>query len=209
MVISKKKIAVIFSIILIAVGALGVIPSLYYQYKLNRAISTMQPVVPSTTVITVPNAIEDTPTKLIIPSLNISLPVIDGYYDPQTRQWTLTQNKVQFAAMTQKPNNITGNTFIYGHNSKALLLTMPQIPAGAEAIIETQKGYTFHYVYKSNRVVDPTDTSVFQYKGAPILTIQTCAGAWYQNRQLFTFDFQKVDQPAQSTAAASSVIAKQ
>jgi hypothetical protein len=39
----------------------------------------------------------------------------------------------------------------------------------------------------------PTDATLFEYKGKPILTIQTCSGVWYQNRQLFTFDLERTE----------------
>jgi len=133
------------------------------------------------------------PTRISVPSLNINLAVTPGYYDPETQQWTLTTNKVQFAAMTAQPNNLSGNTFMYGHARTNIFGALPKIKAGAQAVVTTSNGHTFYYTLSSTRVVDPADSdSVFNYQGKPILTLQTCVGLLYQNRELLTFSLDRV-----------------
>ena len=60
-------------------------------------------------------AISGNPVNLQIPSLGTNLSIIPGYYNPQTQEWTLTKDKVQYATITPEPNNEGGNTFLYGH----------------------------------------------------------------------------------------------
>ena len=133
------------------------------------------------------------PTALSIPSLDINLQITPGVYNAKTRQWTLTTDKVQYAVMTPQPNNQGGNTFLYGHYRKGVFATLHNIKPGSEAIITTSNGKTFTYVLESSRVVSPEDSQgIFDYQGKPILTIQTCTGAFFQNRQLFTFDLKSV-----------------
>jgi sortase (surface protein transpeptidase) len=60
------------------------------------------------------------PVAISLPRLGIELPIISGTYDAAADNWTLSEDKAQFAAMTALPNNETGNTFIYGHNTQAV-----------------------------------------------------------------------------------------
>lgn len=135
-----------------------------------------------------PDVIQGKPISLDIPSVNISVPIIDGVFNAKTQTWTLTLNKAQYAVMTVQPNNKSGNTFIYGHNRREVFNRLPKIKAGAIATIKTDNGHIFTYTFRDSRVTNPSDVSLFEYEGKPILTLQTCTGLFYQNRQLFTFD---------------------
>lgn len=133
------------------------------------------------------------PSALYIPSLGIDLAVTPGVFNAQTREWTLTRDKAQYAVMTPEPNTVGGNTFIYGHYRRGVFSTLHQIQPGAKAIVTTKNGKKFTYVYESNRVVAPENVAgVFDYQGKPILTIQTCTGVFFENRQLFTFNLESV-----------------
>lgn len=133
------------------------------------------------------------PTSLNIPSLNMYLSVVPGYYDQASQVWTLTTTKVQFATISSVPNNRSGNTFIYGHARTNLFATLPKIQAGAEAIVSTSNGHHFFYALDSTKVIDPSDyNAVFGYQGKPVLMLQTCVGLLYQSREILTFNLEKV-----------------
>ena len=139
-------------------------------------------------VIVEPTAIYGQPVRLDLPSLGLSLQVIDGYFNSQTRTWTLTTDKVQYATITPEPNNAAGNTFIYGHYRREVFANLHKIAVGDVAVIRTSNDHLFTYRFRSSRVTNPNDVALFSYQGPPILTLQTCTGLFYQNRQLFTFD---------------------
>jgi len=132
------------------------------------------------------------PSHIEIPAVGISLEIEPGYYNQKTQTWTLSLTKAEYATITPKPNNASGNTFIYGHNRKGVFSTLLNIKAGDKAVVTTSNGHKFTYVMKSRHDTSPTDSSLFDYQGPPILTLQTCSGFWYQNRSLFVFDLQKV-----------------
>jgi LPXTG-site transpeptidase (sortase) family protein len=132
------------------------------------------------------------PVHLAISSVNIDLAVIPGYYYPSTQSWTLSLDKAQYAVMTAKPNNKSGDTFIYGHYRVHVFYTLPKIQPGALAVITTDNGHTFTYQFQSSTVTTPDNTSLFTYKGKPILILQTCTGVHFQNRQLFVFNLIEV-----------------
>ena len=140
-----------------------------------------------------PTLMTGNPLRLLIPSLEIELPIINGVYNEQAKSWTLSSDKVQYASITPSPNNRGGNTYLYAHNSNALLGSLHNIKTKEFAYIITDNGLTFSYLYEGSVEVSPQNTDLLKYKGAPILTIQTCSGSFYQNRQLFSFSLSSVN----------------
>jgi len=132
--------------------------------------------------------LQGTPVRIQIPSLKIDLQVIPGLYNRTSKTWTLTKNKAQYATITPPANNQAGNTFIYGHNRAEVFASLLRIKPGALVTLTTDNQHTFTYRYRASVTTNPNDDSLFHYQGPPILTVQTCSGAWYQNRQLFVFD---------------------
>lgn len=140
-----------------------------------------------------PTLITGKPIRLQIPSLGFDLQVIDGSYNPKNGTWTLTLDKAQYALPSVQPNNEAGNTLIYGHYRPEVFAYLHLIKPGAKAYVLTDNGYKFSYTYQNTEAFDPTDTSIFLYQGAPRLTIQTCSGAYFQNRQMYYFTFDGVE----------------
>lgn len=141
-------------------------------------------------------AVSGKPVSIVIPAANIDLPVTDGHYSELDGSWTLSDTNAQFATITMPPNNISGNTFIYGHGTDPVFARLANTPLaiGAQALIYTDNGHIFSYLYQSTREITPDDTSVFDYEGPPILTIQTCTGMFSEWRSLYQFSFEKVVQ---------------
>ena len=136
--------------------------------------------------------VSGTPVHISIPSVNIDLQVIPGYYYPQSNSWTLSLNDAQYATMTAPANDKGGLTFIYAHYRLHVFYTLPKVQQGAIATVTTANGHVFTYTFRDSVITNPQDTSLFTYQGKPILVLQTCTGLWYQNRQLFTFNLTKV-----------------
>ena len=130
------------------------------------------------------------PSRIVLPDLGIDLPIDPGFYNPADKSWTLSGYRTHYAMVTTLPNNHDGNTFIYGHNNKYVFGPVKSIQPGQKALVYTQNNYIFTYSYVSTVGVEPDDTSVFDYSGPPILTIQTCSGNWNEVRQMYTFKFQ-------------------
>ena len=130
------------------------------------------------------------PTHVGIPSADISVDVDAGYYDSTTSTWTLGNAKAYFATLSTPPNAVEGNTYIYGHNRDNIFLPLNKVTIGTESTVIASDGKTFTYRLSSIHDVLPTDSSwLIDYRGEPILTLQTCTGLWDQYRRLFVFDF--------------------
>ncbi len=130
------------------------------------------------------------PVRVVLPDVGIELPIDPGYFDSSSNSWTLSGYRAQYAMITTLPNNHDGNTFIYGHNNKYVFGHIKTIQPGQKAVVYTENNYTFTYSFVSTVGVGPDDTSVFDYTGPPILTIQTCSGNWNEIRQMYVFKFQ-------------------
>ncbi len=133
------------------------------------------------------------PVRLTITRLNIDLPIEDGIYNPEDGSWSLSGYHAQFAYPSAPANDSEGNTFIYGHNNKNVFGPLKKIEEGDMVQIFTDNGHVFSYKFEDAVNVKPDDTSVFSYKGPPILTIQTCSGNWNEWRRMFRFSFVKVE----------------
>lgn len=134
-----------------------------------------------------------TPKSIRLPQVGINLPVIDGTYDARSNTWSLTDDKAQFATITDKPNDYRGNTFIYGHDTSPVFASTSKLEKGDIAQVVTTNGHVFEYVYTGELTVDPTSTDVLEFNPTtPRLTLMTCSGLWSEHRRLMYFDFKGV-----------------
>jgi LPXTG-site transpeptidase (sortase) family protein len=184
------RILLVIGITGVVLGLAGLAPLAYYKAQNQKAMaqppSVQIPAVAPAPTPT-PSLITGKPVQLAVSSLGIDLRVVDGAYNATSATWTLSNDKAHYALPSQQPNNESGNTLIYGHYRKGVFSSLHKLAAGAQVTIDTDNGYRFTYIFQKSEVVNPADTSVFTYSGAPRLTIQTCTGAFMQNRQLFYF----------------------
>jgi LPXTG-site transpeptidase (sortase) family protein len=197
----KKRHALLITGFCLILGglALGYAPFMTYWHGKHVAQVLTVPFstaaragLPQSTTPAPTEVVSGEPVRIEIPSLKIDLQVAEGHYNSTAQTWTLSKDKAHYAVNTPLANNAEGNTFIYGHNRKAVFARLVNIKAGATAIVTTKNGHRFTYTFRSAFETQPSDDSLFEYKGPAILTLQTCSGLWYQNRQLFTFDFVSV-----------------
>jgi LPXTG-site transpeptidase (sortase) family protein len=187
----------LFGFVIMGCGLLLSGPGIYYQLQANNA--------PKTPII-LPSAIAaDTskpeiktgqPTELHISDIGVNLVVAKGEFDQATHTWNVSTDKAHYATVSDAPNNQYGNTFIYGHNRANVFARLAQLQPGAEATIRTDNNLEFVYRLSKVEETDPNNTSVLlPYSNKPTLSLQTCSGSWYQNRQIFRFDFVRVTNP--------------
>lgn len=185
----KTRYIVLFGMIWLVTGLLLsapiLMPYLRGSIKVNATVQTHDT---SRVAETETPRISGHPAHIEFPQRNISVGVAPGYFNPSSKSWTLSNDKAHFATVTPEPNNKTGNTFIYGHNIPEIFGRLTEAALGDTATITTTNGHTFTYKLVAIRDVDPNDTSAIQDHKAPILTVQTCSGLWFENRRMFTFE---------------------
>lgn len=188
----KKPILLLATIFLVNLGLIGA--GIYLTSAVNTpnlqlsTVSVQQPDLNSS------GSISGRPVQVIAPKADISIRVKDGLYNHADQDWTISNDAAYYATITPKANNIGGNTFIYGHNSPEVFLRLDKLSQGDEVYLVTDNDTRFTYTLSTVRDVEPTDLSLFEYKGKPILTVQTCAGTWYEKRRLFTFTLKSVEE---------------
>lgn len=171
--------------------------SMFWFLSHQSPNAVVEAAIPTQQVALPQQAISGNPTQIIIPSVGIDVSVVPGEYNVSDGTWTLGGHTAQVATMLAPANNTSGNTFIYGHNNKFVFSRLEHIQPGATVEIVADNGNHFFYTYMMERVVPPTDTSLFTYYGKPILTLQTCTGAWFEQRHLIYFSFDRVVQSPQ------------
>lgn len=201
---SSPKSELTFTAVHMTLGILSIVAAIVATILFVRPEgSTVAPVVVPESVIKAADkeVVSDTqtskyvsgkPIEIIIPALNMSVPITDGYYNQNTQTWTLGPSSAYFATVSQLANNRDGTTFVYGHNTKAVFHSLYKLQGGEVAMVRTNTGSVFYYVFSGARDVKPTETSVLNEPGPAKMVVQTCSGAWDQNRRLFTFKFVKV-----------------
>ncbi len=132
------------------------------------------------------------PVRIVLPDVNIDIGVAKGYYNSSTKKWTISRDKAYYAVMTKRPNTEGGNTFIYGHNRSNVFSRLLKIRSGSIATVTTDNNKKFVYQLERFYTTNPNDSGILYYEGDPILTLQTCSGANFQNRTLYIFKLIKV-----------------
>ena len=183
-------------------GLVGMIPALYATDSAAVAASpqaetseaTVEAVqAASDEVQSNPQAINGHPTRVVASTVGVDMPVVDGFYNNSTNEWTLYDDKAQFAAMTTEANDTSGQTFIYGHATQKVFGKLLNMRIGDQVEVYTSNGYKFTYTLKETQVVSPENTDILNYEGAPRLLLQTCVGTFSESRKFFILDFTKVD----------------
>jgi LPXTG-site transpeptidase (sortase) family protein len=178
----------------------GAILALFgYHWHQNRKVSAASSsavIIPLEAQLPEPAAdtLTGKPTGIIVAAQSIDLAIEDGTYNPDTKEWTLSSRNAHYALPSVQPNNQGGNTLIYGHYNKEVFSRLRKLNPGDTAVIITDNNLRFTYTYLSTTTVDPSNVDIFAYEGEPRLTLQTCSGAFMQNRQFYFFSLTSVTQ---------------
>lgn len=112
------------------------------------------------------------PSKIIIPSLNIDLPiveakVINGF-------WEISQTSASHGIGSANPGEI-GNTIIFAHAREGLFGPLKDIKQGTKVYLLTKDRWYFYSV-KEIKMVDPSQIEEISQTPDETLTLYTCSG---------------------------------
>jgi LPXTG-site transpeptidase (sortase) family protein len=195
--LNSTKLAII-GLALTVSGLFGVVPVLYNSDDAAIAASSTssQPVPAATEVAKQapePSVTSGHPVRVVAPTVNVDMPVVDGFYNAASGDWTLNDDKAQFASMTTEPNTKAGQTFIYGHATQRVFGKLLNMHTNDQVYVYTSNGYKFVYTLKQTEVVTPQNTNILSYTGAPRLLLQTCVGTFSESRKFFILEFTQVE----------------
>ncbi len=133
-----------------------------------------------TTQYSYANEFSETPTKIIIPSLNVDLPVTAAEVTYDT--WEVSEVGASFGVGSSLPGH-KGNTVIFAHARENLFASLPDIGNGDYIHVFTNKDWFVYKVYKT-KVVQPQDVTILASQKAHELTLFTCFGSDYTQRYI-------------------------
>lgn len=121
--------------------------------------------------------------ELIIPSIDIDIPIYHGDDTPQL------VDGAGHAAGTRFPGE-GGSILLAAHNSHGLFYNLPQIQIGDQVTVKTIYG-TFYYEVYDTQIVDYRDDDAFPIQNEEeILMMYTCYpvdNVWYVNDRFLVF----------------------
>ncbi len=118
------------------------------------------------------------PTRIIIPSAGINLPVQTAEIAYNT--WEASRTGASYGQGSALPGTL-GNTVIFGHALPGLFGTLPQVIVGDYIHVFTSDDW-FAYEVTEVLVVVPEDTQVIKHRGTTELTLFTCTGRYDSHR---------------------------
>jgi LPXTG-site transpeptidase (sortase) family protein len=158
-----------FLLIIVGLGAL--------LYGVHELVLRFVPRAVTLPPIVLPRAevqVEETalPTRLVIPTLALDLPVIPAH--AARGVWSTTTHGVSYLTTSPLPGE-SGNMVIYGHNYARLLGNLGKVKPG-QAIQVFRGDVAYTYIVHFVGVVDPTDTYIVENTSDARLTLYTCTG---------------------------------
>ena len=108
------------------------------------------------------------PTRLVIPSIDVDVPVVQG------DDWEQLKKGAGHHIGSANPGE-RGNCFISGHNDiyGEIFRYLPDLKIGDKITVYAGE-QPYSYVVRATRVVEPDDVSVMYPTSTPILTLLTC-----------------------------------
>ncbi|MBI5035346.1 MAG: sortase [Chloroflexi bacterium] len=122
----------------------------------------------SVAALPVPTPGPRSPTRIVIPSINLDWPVVQG------DSWNELKQGVGHRVGTANPGE-RGNLVLSGHNDVygEPFRDLEKLAVGSDVFVHAGNT-SFRYVIKARRVVVPTDLSVLVSSKDPIVTLITC-----------------------------------
>jgi sortase A len=118
--------------------------------------------------VAIPTPGPRSPTRLIIPAIDIDVPVVEGV------DWEQLKMGAGHLIGSANPGE-RSNCFIAGHNDiyGAIFRDLEELKIGDE-IIAYAGEQTYRYIVRATRIVEPDDVSVMYPTSTPVLTLLTC-----------------------------------
>jgi len=218
---SAKKIRKSRHFMPLAAGLAVILIFLFLQYNRILFANVVAYVSPGNidpqNIVIDPNATVDVNAepRLIIPKINVDVPVIYGVgsdYDSQMAAMTKGVANFSIAGASSRPGQV-GNTVIAGHSSNDLLdsgdykfifAQLDKLEVG-DTIYANYQSKRYTYIVTKKEVVNPSDVSKLVYTTSkPILTLLTCTPLGTSRYRLLVTSEQISPDPNKSVAAPAA-----
>jgi sortase A len=118
--------------------------------------------------IAIPTPGPRSPTRLVVSSIDIDVPVVEG------DSWEQLKKGAGHHIGSANPGE-RGNCFISGHNDiyGEIFRRLDEVQIGDEIVVYAGK-QPYTYIVRATRIVEPDDVSVMYPTSSPVLTLMTC-----------------------------------
>ncbi|MBL7202348.1 MAG: class D sortase, partial [Anaerolineae bacterium] len=118
--------------------------------------------------LVIPSPGPQSPTRLVIPSIDVDVPVVEG------DDWEQLKKGAGHHLGSANPGE-RGNCFISGHNDiyGEIFRDLEEVKIGDQITLYAGQ-QPYQYIVRATRIVDPDDVSVMYPTSTPVLTLLTC-----------------------------------
>ena len=113
------------------------------------------------------------PTRIIIPSVNINLPIAETTISHGV--WQIADNAISHLTISARPGE-QGAIILYGHNTNDRFGPIRWVPVGQKIIVSTADGKAYSYTVVARKDVSPSDVSELVAPKTETLILYTCDG---------------------------------
>jgi len=141
--------------------------------------------------------VTDEPLQMAVPSLDLTLNIAQGSYDPVLKSWSLNDTDVFIDANQPFLSSQTDAplAFLYGHNTDAVLGRTTGLQPGDEVVFKTKDSHRFTYGFTQAFTVEPSNTDVITDTQYGQLALLSCDGLFDERRRIMYFTLKKVETP--------------
>lgn len=112
------------------------------------------------------------PTKIYIPKMDRVLAVSDGFLIED--RWIVSETGVSYYTDSAIPG--TGNSVLYGHNTKGILGGLWRLDEGDFVYVILKNGHFVKYQVSEEKEIKPTQVEILKKTPESRLTLYTCSG---------------------------------
>lgn len=128
------------------------------------------------------------PQRILMPSINLGLDVIDSTITIPTNEWPLSDTNAHYANFTPGLGSEKGTLLLYGHATQAVLGETHNLTIGDPLVLIDSENKIWQFTLQREELVSPAQVS-FIYEDTPFrVVVFTCYG-WnneYRNLMYFT-----------------------
>lgn len=177
--------------VLVAVSTIAI--STVFLPKANNALNTSdvnsvvnQAPAVSTPANTAPQT--TTPARMIMPSVDLALDIIDSTVQATTNDWPLSETNAHFANFTPKLGSQKGTMLLYGHNTPQVMRKTSDIKTGDTLTIVDNQGTSWQFTMTNEAIVKPENVGFIYEDVSFRIVIFTCNGWNDEYRRLMYFE---------------------
>ena len=122
------------------------------------------------------------PAKINLPRLSIYKEILPGYYNENSRKWTLNDTHAFYMTQAKTP-------IIYGHNTDEVFKPLDGVAENELLRVINAEGKVFLFAYIGDEHVPPTASDVVHDFRPNTVLLMTCSGPQYQTRRILAFTF--------------------